>query len=138
LCERAFSGGVGLLKQIPFCEVLLVILISGYSFAGQNANDQARVAKPKPNKVTQKVKLKPLKPLSQKDIDRANKKSLEASNGKSIQKANQKFLKDQAKAIKEANKKAAKTNKSLQKANAKALRKQEKQARADTAKRKTP
>ena len=128
-----FSGEVLLLKQIPVCGVLLVILNSGYSFAGQNTNGQASVTKPKPNKDSQNVKLKPLKPLSQRDIERANKKALKASNGKSIQKANQKLLKDQAKAIKEANRKAAKANKALQKAHAKAL---EKQARSEAGKRK--
>ena len=125
-----------MLKQILFCGVLLVILTSGYSFAGQNTNGQASVTKPKPNKNSQKVKLESLKPLSQKDIEKANKKSLKASNGKSIQKANQKLLKDQAKAMKEANKKAAKANRALQKAHAKALQEQEKQARSEAAKRK--
>jgi hypothetical protein len=120
-----------LLTKIPLCAVLFAILTFGHSFAfgqqlktGQNAN--------------KKVKLKPLKPLSEKDIQKANKRALAASSGKSVQKANQKIFKDQAKALKKATAKAAKANRALQKAHAKALREEEKKAKAETAKRNVP
>jgi hypothetical protein len=132
------SGGLTLAGQIQFYCVILVLVFGygGYGSAfAQSPNAPVVVTKPKAAK---KIKLKPLKPLSEKDIQRANKKAQKASSGKSIQKANEKILKDQAKAIKRANKKAAQANKALQKAHAKAVREAVKQAQADAAKRKVP
>jgi hypothetical protein len=131
MCEVAPSGGLTLARRIPLV-IFLMIACCGYPFAfAQSPNAPVVVRKPKAQK---KIKLKPLKPLSEKDIQRANKKALQASSAKSIQKANEKTFKDQAKAIKKANEKAAQANKALQKAHAKALRKAAEQARADTKK----
>jgi hypothetical protein len=112
----------------------LVLFIFAHSFVVvaqtstvQNTNNQVPITKSKPPQKPKPVKLKPLKTLSEKDIQKANKKAVEASSAKSIQKANEKVRHDQAKAIKKANRKAAKVNKALQKANAKALREAQKQ-----------
>ena len=104
-----------LTKRILWC-CLALVLTCGSGFAKD-------IKKPKP------VKLKPLKPLTEKDIQKANKKGLEASSGKSIQKTNQKIFKQQAKAIREANRKAMKANKAFYKAHAKAVRDAEKRAK---------
>src|SRR3954447_23710415 len=90
---------VDLARRIIWC-CLVIVLTFGSGFAKD-------VKKAKP------VILKPLKPLSQKDIRKANKKALEANSGKSIQKANEKILRQQARAIKEGNRKAVKANKAL-------------------------
>ena len=95
-------------RRILWC-CLVIVLTFGSGFAKD-------VKKPKP------VKLKPLKPLTEKDIRKANKKALKASSAKSIQKANEKIIKHQAKGIRDANRKAVKANKALQKAHAKAVR----------------
>jgi hypothetical protein len=132
-------GRQPLSKQIrSSCAGIFVIFIFVYSLAlraeangAQNPKNRATVKTPKAGT---KVKLKPLKPLSEKDLQKANKKALEASSGKSIQKANQKILKNQAKTIQKGNKKAAQANKALQKAHAKALREAQKQAKVEAAK----
>jgi len=113
-----------LARRILWC-FLVIVLTFGSGFAKD-------VKKPKP------VKFKALKPLTEKDIRKANKKALEAHSGKSIQKANEKILRQQAKAIKEANRKAVKANKALQKAHAKAIRDAERKAKAEAAERKVP
>ena|SRR5581483_4334867 len=102
-------------RQIRSQFVLIFFLVS-YGFA--LPPQKAKSAQPKP-----------LKPLSAKDIEKANKKALKASSGKSIQKKNQKILKDQAKAQKKANRKAAQANKALQRAHTKTLREEKKQER---------
>jgi len=104
-----------LARRILWC-CLVIVLTCGTGFAKDDK-------KPKP------VKIKPLKPLSEKDIQKANKKALKANSGESIQKTNEKIFKQQAKALKEANRKAIKANKALQKAHAKALRDAEKKAK---------
>ena len=134
-------------RQIRSCCVVIfltfVYLGDPFAFGStmngtQSANGPVVVPKPKINKKDKKIQPKPLKPLTEKDIQRANKKALEAGSGKSIQKANQTVLRNQAKAIREANKKAVKANKALQKAHVKAVREAEKQARAEAGKKNTP
>jgi hypothetical protein len=121
-CANVHVTEVSLQRQVQACCVGFVVMF-GYSAGfGQKPNEPVVIKTPKTPKKPQKVNVKPLKPLSQKDIQRANKKGLEASSGKSIQKTNEKILKDQAKAMRKANKKAAKANKALLKAHAKAVR----------------
>src|SRR5437773_1524914 len=106
-----------LARRILWC-FLVIVLTFGSGFAKD-------VKKPKP------VIFKPLKPLTEKDIQKANKKALKANSAKSIQKANEKIIKHQAKGIRDANRKAVKANKALQKAHAKAVRNAAKQAKKE-------
>jgi hypothetical protein len=135
VCEVHRDGGLILARRIRCCCIVIFLAFGYYGPAfGQNSKGSVSVPKTKINKKQNKVKLKLLKPLSEKDLQKANKKALKASSGKSIQKTNDKILKNQAKAIKQGNKKAAKANKALQKMHAKAVRDSQKQARAEAAK----
>jgi hypothetical protein len=98
---------------------LLVLAAYGVSYAQTNPQPKTVVTKVKVKKV------KPAKPIKNKDIQKAQTKL--TTNEKTIQKANQKNIAAQQKAFRKSNQKATANFKAIQKASARNLRDQQKQ-----------
>src|SRR5438128_255318 len=114
-------------KQMLRCCVFVVIL----GFGSLCAATPEGLAEQAPKTIVKNVKQKPASQIKNKTIHNAARNVVLTDDEKAIRKAYRKEIKIQERAIRKANKNAARQMKATQKANARALRKAERQANQD-------